>query len=1152
MFLHSLTHTSTAHRTPSPGRQSTSRRKFERHWGKLYRKHYGPNAKEKRKGHPLALVLLALFKTFWRPLVISGTFRFFADMLPLATPVLLMFAIQYIASDANPAMVNDPSLYWPGYMYVLGLFLTQLASNVCMNQQFDVASRMGMNVRTVLAAQVYRKSLVLSNTARQRRSTGMIVNLMSIDAEKFQLMMPLFHLVWTSVLQILGCLAMLFYFLRVGPVAALVVLLIVVPLNVAFMFLFQMIRKRVLAKTDDRVRLTNEVLQNIRIVRFFAWESSFIKRIASIRQLEILYFFILAFVKTAIGCVLILAPNFVSVFTFGLFVLAYGQDALQPDVVFPALSYLNQLRLPIMMLPMVFSFIVDMIVSTRRISEFMVEEELDEEEHLALMSATDKEQEELNAEDVIILDRACFEWESVPDGHVPGSPHGESSRRQRRRRHKQRRKRAARRAAAKEGESVKQEQQEQGPESTVVDVELTAVDAPVVPPVDSSKDKYEEGKLLDIDLRIKKGSLVMIVGTVGAGKSSLLSALIGDMKRTSGNAALRGSIAYCAQNAWMVNDTVQGNILFGKEFDEKRYNEIIECCALTQDFKVFTHGDQTEIGEKGVNMSGGQRQRVSLARALYSDADVYLLDDPLSAVDAHVGKFLFDHAVNGYLSGKTRVLVTHQIQNVPFADHVVVMGNGSIVENGTYEELIKIPNGILADMMSELNAEDRTASSDTLDLKGDEGDVVKVAPDQADDVTTAPDQTPESAEQQKKQEKGTLMQSEERTTGSLSPRMLWQFINAAGGPLVVIVLGALFVLSQGSVVVTDWWLSAWTGGQFNSSLNAGSYFGIYVGILAIAFVLIIVREMIFHLSQVLMGKRLHEKMLRKVIRAPTSFFDTTPIGRVINRFSKDVEAMDQQLGMMLGQFLQLLMVTTGIFTLFIVAMYWMSIPIAILSAICLVLHKIFSSSFRELKRLDAITRSPVYSLATETLVGLSTIRAYKKQDNFIRKFEKRLDTNVRTFRNQNDTQRWFFGQLDFIGAFIILVVGVVAMSMRDPASASVMALAMAYSLGITNVLVNLSRSAAEAEAAFNSVERITYYIGNVPNEPAEIIPSNRPPQNWPEKGEIVFENVEARYRPGLPLVIKGISMHIKPNEKIGVVGRTGSGMCRRVCIAFIL
>ncbi|CAN6872242.1 unnamed protein product [Brassica oleracea var. botrytis] len=648
--------------------------------------------------------------------------------------------------------------------------------------------------------------------------------------------------------------------------------------------------------------------------------------------------------------------------------------------------------------------------------------------------------------------------------------------------------------------------------------------------------KATKPTLSNINLEIPVGSLVAIVGGTGEGKTSLVSAMLGELSRTeTSSVIIRGSVAYVPQVSWIFNATVRDNILFGSGFEAERYWRAIDATALQQDLDLLPGRDHTEIGERGVNISGGQKQRLSMARAVYSSSDVYIFDDPLSALDAHVAQQVFDSCMKDELKGKTRVLVTNQLHFLPLMDRIILVSEGMIKEEGTFEELSKngslfqklMENAGKMDTTQEMNKNDQKSSkpSHTLTVDASERNV--------------------GSTKQGRRGRSVLVKQEERETGIISWNVLMRYKKAVGGLWVVMIIFACYLTTEVLRVSSSTWLSFWTDQSTSKSYSPGFYIIVYAllgfGQVAVTFT----NSFWLITSSLRAAKKLHDAMLNSIMRAPMLFFHTNPTGRVINRFSKDIGDIDRNvanlMNMFMNQLWQLLSTFALIGTVSTISL-WAIMPLLILFYAA---YLYYQNTSREVKRLDSVTRSPIYAQFGEALNGLSSIRAYKAYERMAKINGKSMDNNIRFTLANTSSNRWLTIRLETLGGVMIWLTATFAVLRNGNAEnqagfASTMGLLLSYTLNITSLLSGVLRQASRAENSLNSVERVGNYI-DLPSEAADVIENNCPVTGWPSRGSIKFEDVYLRYRTGLPPVLHGLSFSVSPSEKVGVVGRTGAG-----------
>ncbi|KAM6551932.1 hypothetical protein CsatB_001740 [Cannabis sativa] len=660
--------------------------------------------------------------------------------------------------------------------------------------------------------------------------------------------------------------------------------------------------------------------------------------------------------------------------------------------------------------------------------------------------------------------------------------------------------------------------------------------------------KADKPTLSNINLDIPVGSLVAIVGGTGEGKTSLISAMISEIPSVSNaHIELRGSVAYVPQISWIFNATVRENILFGSEFESTRYWKAIDVTELHHDLDILPGRDLTEIGERGVNISGGQKQRISMARALYSAADVYIFDDPLSALDARVARQVFNNCIKQELEGKTRLLVTNQLHFLPQVDRIILVSDGMIAEQGTYEELTK--NGKLFQKLMENAGKMGENIEENMDSGSSQKSSIPASNGEANGSSID-----EINSKRGKLRKSVLIKQEERETGIVSWTVLMRYKNALGGMWVVIVLLLCYLSTEVLRVSSSTWLSFWTDQSKSTSYKPGFYILIYALLSFGQVSVTLANSFWLIMSSLRAARRLHDTMLHAILRAPMVFFHTNPTGRIINRFAKDLGDVDRNVANLmngfLGQVWQLLSTFVLIGIVSTISL-WAIMPLMILFYMA---YLYYQSTAREVKRMDSITRSPVYAQFGEALNGLSTIRAYKAYDRMANINGKSMDNNIRFTLANFSSNRWLSIRLETLGGIMIWLTASFAVLQNGRADnqevyASTMGLLLSYTLNITNLLSGVLRQASRAENSLNAVERVGTYI-DLPSEAPEIIESNRPPPGWPSSGSIKFESVVMRYRPGLPPVLHGLSFEISPTEKLGIVGRTGAGKSSMLNVLF--
>ncbi|OQR70921.1 multidrug resistance-associated protein 1-like, partial [Tropilaelaps mercedesae] len=657
--------------------------------------------------------------------------------------------------------------------------------------------------------------------------------------------------------------------------------------------------------------------------------------------------------------------------------------------------------------------------------------------------------------------------------------------------------------------------------------------------IDSADLSWERSKLTlrSLQIHVKRGELVAVIGRVGSGKSSLVSAILGEMYLENGRVAKQCSVAYVPQQAWIQNATIRKNITFLKDYDMQRYHRIIGKCCLKKDFALFSSGDQTQIGDKGVNLSGGQRQRISLARAVYHDADLYLLDDPLSAVDAHVATDLFENVIGpqGLLRKKTRVLVTHSIAVLPYVDRVVLMDEGRISRVGTFHDLCRDGTFLRSLTTTEKHEKQSDAEESSENFQRQ---LVTGSPNGPEVVTL--ERRPTLSSVDSRIEDDQLIKEEAFEEG----KVLWTiYINILlkFGVLSMLLVVLSYIGYRAFDVGSSIYLAKWTKIQNPSFDITASHLTNYLLFGAGQGVSIGLGSLVLAIGCLQAASRLHNAMLYRVLRAPMSFFDSTPLGRLLNRFGKDVDQLDLELWTNMDALMEYSLQVTAVVGL--IAFYTPLFLAGFLPVACLYicLQKIYLKSSRQLRRLLAVSRSPVLNNFTETVSGASSIRAYGAQDFYLQRCFHRLDLQQNCFLLGQVALRWTSIRMDALGAVINCVVTLLIVYFRKDLGPEVSALILTYSLSLCDTLNWMARAAGEMQNTVVSAERIQEYSTLTQEADVRTPADDHLPKSWPLEGQVTLKDYATRYRPGLDEVIRGISLQIPAAHKVGIVGRTGAG-----------
>ncbi|XP_063103008.1 ATP-binding cassette sub-family C member 4 isoform X3 [Cavia porcellus] len=668
----------------------------------------------------------------------------------------------------------------------------------------------------------------------------------------------------------------------------------------------------------------------------------------------------------------------------------------------------------------------------------------------------------------------------------------------------------------------------------------------------------ETPTLQGLSFTARPGELLAVIGPVGAGKSSLLSAVLGELPPSQGLVTVHGKIAYVSQQPWVFSGTVRSNILFGKKYEKERYERVIKACALKKDLQLLKDGDLTVIGDRGATLSGGQKARVNLARAVYQDADIYLLDDPLSAVDAEVGKHLFQLCICQTLHEKITILVTHQLQYLKAASHILILKDGQMVQKGTYTEFLK--SGIdFGSLLKKENEEAEPSSvPGTPTLRNRTFSESSVWSQQS-SRPSLKDGIPEGQDPENVQ----VTQSEEsRSEGKVGFKAYKNYFTAGASWFIIIFLILLNMAAQVTYVLQDWWLSYWANeqstpnvtvngkGNVTEKLDLNWYLGIYAGLTVATILFGIARSLLVFYVLVNSSQTLHNKMFESILKAPVLFFDRNPIGRILNRFSKDIGHMDDLLPLTFLDFIQTFLLVISVIAVAIAVIPWIAIPMIPLAIVFFFLRRYFLETSRDVKRLESTTRSPVFSHLSSSLQGLWTIRAYKAEERCQELFDAHQDLHSEAWFLFLTTSRWFAVRLDAICAVFVIVVTFGSLILAQSLSAGQVGLALSYALTLMGMFQWSVRQSAEVENMMISVERVIEYTNLEKEAPWEY--QKRPPPGWPHEGVIIFDNVNFSYSLDGPVVLKHLTALIKSTEKVGIVGRTGAGKSSLISALFRL
>ncbi|XP_017570960.1 multidrug resistance-associated protein 1-like [Pygocentrus nattereri] len=1007
------------------------------------------------------LLLRTLARTF-------GTY-FLSGTLCLIIHDAFMFSIPQVLSLLLGFVRDEDAPLWKGYLFAFTMFLLSCLQSLFNHQYMYACFTVGMRVKTAVMGLVYRKSLVISSAARRTCTVGEIVNLVSADTQKLMDFVVYFNAVWLAPIEIGLCLFFLWQHLGPSALAGIATVIFIFPLNGLIAKMRSKLQEVQMKYMDGRIKLMNEILSGIKILKFYAWEKAFKERVLGYRENELK-----ALKKSQILYSVSIASFNSSTFLiafamFGVYVLIDEKNILDAQKVFVSMALINILKTPLSQLPFAMSTTMQAVVSLKRLGKFLCQDELKPDSVVRAPYSADG--------DSVVIENGTFSWSR--DG----------------------------------------------------------------PPC-----------LRRISVKVPHGSLVAVVGHVGSGKSSLLSAMLGEMEKKSGNITVKGSVAYVPQQAWIQNATMRENVVFGQEKKESWYQSVLEACALLPDLEILPARDATEIGEKGLNLSGGQKQRVSLARAVYRKADTYLLDDPLSAVDAHVGQHIFDRVIGpkGILKNKTRVLVTHGLSFLPQADLILVMADGEITESGSYTELLN-RRSTFSDFVKTFAGNEHKESSthrgarksvsrlSVTDFSIDLSQEQLISADMGNASIQTMKPLSDSEQEQDLEEVGKLTEADKAHTGRVKLVMYVEYFRTIGLALIIPIV-FLYAFQQAASLGYNYWLRLWADDPVINGTQAHVDVKLAVfGALGFAQgIAIFGTTVAISLGGIIASRHLHLDLLNNVLHSPMSFFESTPSGNLLNRFSKEIDAIDCMIPdgfkMMLGYVFKLLEVCIIVL---------MATPFAGLVILPLMLFYTFIQSFYvatscQLRRLESVSRSPIYTHFNETVQGASVIRAFGEQPRFILQANSRVDHNQTSYFPRFVATRWLAVNLEFLGNLLVLAAAILSVMGRATLSPGIVGLAMSHSLQVTGILSWIVRAWTDVENNIVSVERVKEYA-DTPKEAPWTLENRSLPSAWPQTGTIEFQEYGLQYRKGLDWALKEITLSVREREKVGIVGRTGAG-----------
>ncbi|XP_058841528.1 ATP-binding cassette sub-family C member 9-like isoform X3 [Acipenser ruthenus] len=1103
----------------------------------------------------------SMYHAFGRPILLSSTFRYLADLLGFAGPLCIYCILMRLGGRNSPESSEQKNVTASGLdvdflsshellentsVLAVLLFLALILQRTFLQASYYVTIETGINLRGALLAMIYNKILRLStsNMSMGEMTLGQINNLVAIETNQLMWFLFLCPNLWAMPVQIIMGVILLHYLLGFSALIGACVIVLLAPIQYFIATKLADAQKSTLDYSTDRLKKTNEILKGIKLLKLYAWENIFCSSVEETRVKELtslktfaLYTSLSIFMNAAIPIAAVLATFVTHAYT--------SNTELSPAVAFASLALFHILVTPLFLLSTVVRFAVKAIVSVQKLGEFLLSDEIGDDSWR-------------NGETLVSLE-SC---KKHPGAHTKAINRKQPLRYQL--------------------DSFEQPSRRQPRPTETEDIAVKV-----------NNGFFSWGSnmatLSDINMRIPTGQLTMIVGQVGCGKSSLLLAMLGEMQAIGGKvhwsklpecelmhegnpsfhapepsfeamqSKNRNSVAYAAQKSWLLNATVEENITFGNPFNKQRYKAVIDTCSLQPDIDLLPFGDQTEIGERGINLSGGQRQRICVARALYQNTNIVFLDDPFSALDIHLSDHLMQEGILKFLQDdkRTVVLVTHKLQYLIHADWIIAMKDGTLLREGTLKDIQNNDVELYEHWKTLMNRQDQELEKDTDVADGQtalERKNLRRALYSREAKSQIDDEDEEEEEEEDDEDTMSMMTSRR---SKIPWRVCWKYLTSGGFVLLFMMIFSK-LLKHSVIVAIDYWLATWTSRAQNTSVSANSsangmltdmvpfdlsYYTTGFSILCSSgIVLCLIASLTVEWMGLSAARNLHHNLLNKIILAPIRFFDITPLGQILNRFSADTNIIDQHIPPTLESLtrstllcLSAIGVIAFVTPVFLIAMLPLGVAFYFI-------QKYFRVASKDLQDLDDSTQLPLLCHFSETAEGLTTIRAFRHEARFKQRMLELTDTNNVAYLFLSAANRWLEVRTDYLGAVIVLTAAVASIyTSENGVQSGLVGLGLTYALTVTNYLNWVVRSLADLEVQMGAVKKVNDFLSTESENYEGSIDLSQVPEDWPQQGEIKIQGLSVRYDSILKPVLKHVNAYINPGQKVGICGRTGSG-----------